>query len=137
MARWIKVDIDIMNKPAIRAAARDCGCDVANAFAAWFRLYSWLDEHTADGDLLTDRAELNAEARLPGIAESLERSGWLSFNGDTCTVTNWGSHNGQCAKRRAQSARLMNQLREERRKAGQDVKPCPVMPTRRNGENAC
>lgn len=135
--RWIKVDVDIMSKPAIRAVARDCGCDVANAFAAWFRLYSWLDEQTADGTLPTDRAELDAVARLPGIAASFERSGWLTFTGDTCTVTNWGSHNGQCAKRRAQSARLMNQLREERRKAGQDVKPCPVMPTRRNGENAC
>lgn len=137
--RWIKVDVDIMNKPAIRAAARDCGCDVANAFAAWFRLYSWLDEQTADGTLPTDRAELDAVARLPGIAASFERSGWLTFNGDTCTVTNWGSHNGQCAKRRAQSARLMNQLREERRKNGQHVRQMPAMPTRsrKTAETQC
>ena len=129
--RWIKVDVDIMSKPEIRAVARDCGCDVANAFAAWFRLYSWLDEQTADGTLPTDRAELDAVARLPGIAASFERSGWLTFDGDTCTVTNWGSHNGQCAKRRAQSARLMNELRNERRRAGQPVRPLPKIPTRR------
>lgn len=137
--RWIKVDVDIMSKPAVRAVARDCGCDVPNAFAAWFRLYSWLDEQTADGTLYATHAELDAVAQLSGIAASFERSGWLSFNGDICTVTNWGSHNGQCAKRRAQSARLMNQLREERRKAGQDVKPLPAMPTRRkkDGETQC
>lgn len=129
--RWIKVDCNILNKPAIRAAAVDCGCDIPNAFAAWFRLYSWLDEQTADGTLPTDRAELDAVARLPGFAASLERSGWLSFAGDSCTVTNWGSHNGQCAKRRAQQARAMTELREEMRRAGVSVKPCPKMPKRR------
>ena len=131
MARWLKVDVDIMSKQAIRAVARDCGCDVANAFAAWFRLYSWLDEQTADGTLPTDRAELDAVARLPGIADSFERSGWLSFDGNTCTVTNWGEHNGQCAKRRAEKARMMTRLREERRAAGIEVRPCPQMPRRK------
>lgn len=131
MARWIKVDVDIMSKQAIRAVARDCGCDVANAVLAWFRLYSWLDEQTADGTLYATRAELDAVAQLPGIAASFERSGWLSFDGDTCTVTNWGSHNGQCAKRRAQQARAMIELREERRKVGVSVNPCPKMPKRR------
>ena len=135
--RWIKVDVDIMSKPAIRAVARDCGCDVANAFAAWFRLYSWLDEQTADGTLYATHAELDAVAQLPGIAASFERSGWFTFTGDTCTVTNWGSHIGQCAKRRAQSARLMNQLREERRRAGQQVKPMPAMPTRKTTKTQC
>lgn len=132
MSRWLKVDVDIMNKPSIRAVARDCGCDVANAFAAWFRLYAWLDENTADGTLLTDPAELDAVARLPGITASFERSGWLTFYGDTCTVTNWGSHNGQNAKRRAANARRMSEQREEMRRQGMEVRPCPKpkMPVR-------
>lgn len=128
MARWLKVDVDIMSKQAIRAVARDCGCDVANAVLAWFRLYSWLDEQTADGTLYATHAELDAVAQLPGIAASFERSGWLSFDGDTCTVTNWDEHNGQNAKRRAEKARMMTRLREERRAAGIEVRPCPQMP---------
>ena len=131
MARWIKVCVDTPNKQAMRNAARDCGCSAGDAFLAFFRLYSWLDEQTADGRLATDRDDVDAVARLPGFAASLERSGWLTFEGDECVVTNWEEHNGQNAKRRAESARLMTALREEKRRAGQVVRPLPKMPTRR------
>ena len=133
MARWLKIGVDTPNKPAIRNAARDCGCSQGDAFLAFFRLYSWLDEQTTDGVVVTDREEVDAVARIPGFGASLERSGWLSFgpDGDGLRVTNWDSHNGQCSKRRAQSAKLMNALREERRRAGQPVRPLPKMPTRR------
>ena len=133
MARWLKIGVDTPNKPAIRNAARDCGCTQGDAFLAFFRLYSWLDEQTSDGAVATDREEVDAIARIPGFAASLERSGWLAFDpdGDGMRVTNWTAHNGQCSKRRAQSARMMNELREERRKAGQPVRPLPKMPTRR------
>lgn len=132
MSRWIKVDVSILGKPAIRNAARACNCSIGDAFAAWFRLYSWLDEQTADGTLWSDRNEVDAIARLPGFAESLERSGWLTFNGDNLTVTNWGEHNGQCAKRRALDARRKNVVREELRKQGKEVRTCPKfkMPVR-------
>jgi hypothetical protein len=130
MARWIKISVDTPNKPAIRNAARDCGCSQGDAFIAFFRLYSWLDEQTADGMLYTDRQEVDAVARLPGFAASLERSGWLAFSGDTCQVINWNQHNGQSAKRRAQEAKRMNELREERRRQGMPVRPCPQMPQR-------
>ena len=115
----------------MRNAALDCGCSAGDAFLAFFRLYSWLDEQTADGRLATDRDDVDAVARLPGFAASLERSGWLTFEGDECVVTNWEEHNGQNAKRRAESARLMTALREEKRRAGQVVRPLPKMPTRR------
>lgn len=133
MSRWIKVDVSILSKPAIRNAARDCGVSVGDAFAAWFRLYSWLDEQTADGTLYSDHADVDAVARLPGFAASLERSGWLAFQGDVLTVANWGAHNGSCAKRRAMEARRQCDIRDERRKQGLPVRPMPKikMPVRR------
>ena len=130
MARWIKVGVDTPMKPAIRDAARDCGCSRGDAFLAFFRLYSWLDENTADGTIYASREEVDGIAQLPGFAVSLEMSGWLSFRGDLCTVVNWDEHNGQNAKRRAQSARMMTQLREERRRGWPQVSPPPKMPTR-------
>ena len=131
MARWLKVAVDTPYKTAIRNAARDCGCSRGDAFLAFFELYSWLDEQTDDGRLATDPAELNRWAGIPGFAESLSRSGWLTFQGDECIITNWGEHNGQCAKRRAEKARMMTRLREERRAAGIEVRPCPQMPSRK------
>ena len=125
MSRWIKVDVSILSKPAIRAAARDCACTIGDAFAAWFRLYSWLDEQTADGVMYTDRDEIDTVSRLLGFAASLERSGWLAFSGDTVIVSNWESHNGQNAKRRALDAKRKNLIREEMRRNGITPRPCP------------
>lgn len=111
MSRWIKVDATTPNKPAIVRLGMDCGCSRGDAFLAWFRLYSWLDEQTADGTVMTDRGEVDAVARLPGCAASLERSGWLSFFDGVMTVTNWCEHNGSCAKRRSQNAQRMARAR--------------------------
>jgi hypothetical protein len=130
MARWLKVAVDTPYKTAIRNAARDCGVSRGDAFLAFFELYSWLDEQTEDGRLATDPAELNRWAGIRGFAESLSRSGWLTFRGDICEISNWGEHNGQCAKRRALEAKRQNAIREERRKQGLPVRPMPKMPTR-------
>ena len=102
--RWIKIDVTTPNKPAIVRAAAECGTTKDAAFAAFFRLFCWLDEQTADGRIETDRDEVDAVARLPGFAASLERSGWLVFEGTSMTVVNWGEHNGQSAKRRCMDA---------------------------------
>lgn len=132
MARWIKVCVDTPYKTAIRNMARDCGCSRGDAFLAWFDLYTWLDEQTADGRLETDHEELDRKAGLAGCAASLERSGWLSFADGVCTITNWDEHNGQNAKRRAMKAQWMNERREEMRRQGMEVRPCPTprMPVR-------
>ena len=124
--RWIKIDVDTPNKPAIVRLANDCGCTRGDAFLAFFRLYSWLDEQTADGTLYADADEVDAVARLQGTAASLSNSGWLSFAADgRLTVTNWQEHNGQSAKRRAMDAVRKALKRDELRKQGLPVRPLP------------
>lgn len=129
--RWIKIDVDTPNKPAIVRLANDCGVSRGDAFLAFFRLYSWLDEQTADGTLYADAEEVDAIARLPGTAASLARSGWLTFYPDgRLTVTNWQEHNGQSAKARALHAKRQNEYRERLRKAGAPVRSCPPVRSR-------
>jgi len=123
--RWIKIDVDTPNKPAIVRLANDCGCTRGDAFLAFFRLYSWLDEQTADGTLCADPEEVDAVARLPGTAASLAASGWLTFSGATLTVTNWQEHNGHSAKARALHAKRQNEYKERKRKEGLPVRPLP------------
>lgn len=124
--RWIKIDVDTPQKPAIVRLAHDCGCSRGDAFLAFFRLYSWLDENTADGTLYADPDEVDAVARLQGTAASLSNSGWLSFAADgRLTVTSWQEHNGQSAKRRAMDAVRKALKRDELRKQGLPVRPLP------------
>lgn len=128
MARWIKVSSDIFTKPAIKAIKRDCGCTLEAAIVGWLRLYIWFDEQTADGVVCAEREEIDAVAQLKGIAHSLELSGWLTFNEEFCIISNWGEHNGQSAKYRAQNAKAMTALRESKRDKGIPLKPCPRPP---------
>lgn len=131
MSRWIKVDVATPMKGEVLAIARDCHCTHGDAFLAWFRVWAWLDELTTDGRLPgVTPAMMDGEARLQGFAASMARSGWMTFDEDGCTVTNWCKHNGSCAKRRAQQAVRMAQLRDEQRNAGQVVRPCPRRPSR-------
>lgn len=130
--RWIKIGVDTPNKPAIVRLAADCGCSRGDAFLAFFRLYSWLDEQTADGTLYADPEEVDAVARLQGTAASLAGSGWLTFYADgRLAVTNWNEHNGQSAKRRAMNAKYQTECRERRRNAGLPVRPCPPIRPKR------
>jgi len=124
--RWIKIDVTTPNKPAIRAAAKDCGVSVGDAFLAFFRLYSWLDEFTADGIIEADRDMIDEEGRLPGLAASLERSGWLRFTGDgMCYVTNYQEHNGTSAKARALHAKRSARFYEMKKANGEPVPKPP------------
>jgi len=124
--RWIKIDVDTPSKPAIVRLANDCGVSRGDAFLAFFRLFAWLDEQTADGTMYADPEEVDAVARLDGTARSLAGSGWLTFHGDgRLTVTNWSHHNGQSAKRRAMDAVRKALKREELRKAGLPVRSLP------------
>ena len=130
--RWIKIDVDTPNKRAIVRLAADCGVSRGDAFLAFFRLYSWLDEQTADGTLYADADEVDAVARLQGTAASLSNSGWLSFSADgRLTVANFCEHNGQSAKRRAMDAKRQTECRERKRKAGIPVRSCPPIRPKR------
>lgn len=126
MSRWIKIDVETPQKRQIRKLAKDCGVSIGDAFLAFFRLYAWLDEQTADGVLCADPEDVDATARLPGTAASLAASGWLAFYDDgTCVVKNWNEHNGQSAKKRAIHAQQQNEYRDRRRKQGLPVRPLP------------
>lgn len=130
MARWIKVDVSTPYKSAIRNLSEDCGVNRGEAFLAWFELYAWLDEQTEDGRIKADRYDIDRKAGLAGAAASLEKSGWIAFEGGVCTITNWDEHNGQNAKRRAEDARRKSELREKMRRNGLPVRGCPAMPVR-------
>ena len=111
---WIKVEKLTPDKIEIRTVAADCHCTRGDAFLAWFRLWCYLDSVVdADGLLRGySAAQADDDARLPGIAESLQRSGWLVFSDTGCSIIGWEKHNGKSAKERALAQQRKSRERE-------------------------
>lgn len=125
MSNWIKVDIDTPYKAAIDEIMDACQCSRGEAFMAWFNLYVWFDQMTADGTVNASPAEIDAKAGLPKIAQALQDAGWIAFHGRRCVISNWAEHNGKSAKSRALHAR--RNATYKYRKAH----PVPPVPVRR------
>lgn len=110
---WIKVCKNTPDKPEIRHVARATGCTPGDAFAAWFRLWAWLDSATADGHLpLATSDDIDEVARLPGACKALAEAGWLEIHQPHgVTVMRWDTHNGASAKARALATARKNRER--------------------------
>ena len=128
MAKWIKIETHTPDKNELRQIARLCSCSRSDAFLAFFRLFVWLDEQTANGhvDYLTPE-DTDDISRLAGFGNALESVGWITYSAAGAIVANWDRHNGQSAKRRCldaerkrvvrmESGQTADQIREDKRR---------------------
>ena len=113
---WIKVEMDTPDKPEIGFIARACGVTPPVAFEAWFRLWCWFDRQTENGEVQFFTPEdADRIARLPGIGDALSTDqgcGWVTFHARGATIVNWDKHNGNNARKRAQTNRRVSRWRE-------------------------
>lgn len=102
---WIKVEMATPNKPEMAFIAKACGVSMDTAFAAWFRLWCWLDHHTENGEVqFFGPEDADRIAGVPGIGNALSSDkgcGWITFHQVGAAVVNWDRHNGDSAKKRA------------------------------------
>lgn len=102
---WLKVQKHTWRKAEIRQVARILGVSLADAFLAWFRLWSALDELSADGSIPYYTADdADSDAGLPGAGEAFAHVGWLLFDAHGCAVVHFDRHNGASAKARSLKA---------------------------------
>jgi len=112
-SNWIAVQKHTPRKPMIRHIARHCKCSRGDAFLAWFLLWSFFDEQTADGFIpFYTKDDADEEAGLDGIGEALDGK-WLIFDKTGCMIVKWDRHNGKSAKRRALDAERKRQKRAQ------------------------
>lgn len=124
-ANWMKVQKHTPDKPEIRHIARRCGCGLGDAFLAWFKVYTYFDETTADGSIAFFAPEdVDDIGGLPGLGKAMTDVGWLIFDSSGCTIVNWDRHNGTSAKRRAVEAERQARLRDEARTRCVPPSPC-------------
>lgn len=111
---WIKVQKQTPEKPAIRRVARACNVSIGDAFLAWFRVWAWLDDQTADGFVpYLAPADVDDIGRLQGLGKCLADHGWMFFDDTGCVVRDWERHNGTSSKRRAIEAERQARHRDK------------------------
>lgn len=100
---WVKVEKSTMDKPEIRAIARECGVSKEMGFTSWLRLWCWFDGETDTGHFAVLTPEdCDDVGRLPGLGRALALVGWIEFTPDGgAIIRNWDRHNGVSAKKRA------------------------------------
>jgi hypothetical protein len=116
---WLKVLKTTIDKPEIALIAEAMNCTQETAFGWWFRLYSYLDDATADGFLVgMTLKRLGLLARVPeAVCLALSGpGGWLHENVEEkgkkkpgVMVSNWERHNGKSAKKRVLDSRRSNE----------------------------
>lgn len=116
---WLKVEKVTPDKPEIMHIARECGVSDGEAFAAWFRLWVYLDTVTADGEVRFLRPEdCDKVSRMAGIGNALSSDhgcGWITFHASGATIVNWDRHNGESSKQRALATDRKRRQRKDSR----------------------
>jgi len=112
---WIKITKNLPSKPAMAEIRRLCGCTKAEAFLAFFELYCYFDDVTADGCIPFFRKE-DADERsgLEGFGAAIEAVGWMTFHAGEARVIGWEKHNGKSAKARMLHSESQNRWRGKR-----------------------
>ena len=107
---WIKVMKGTPNKPAMAEIRRWCGCTKAEAVLAFFELYCYFDDVTANGFIpFFSKEDAVERGGLAGLGDALEAVNWMTFLPEGAWVTDWEKHNGKSAK-----ARMLNSERQNR-----------------------
>ena len=139
---WLKMRHDLADDPSIIRAAADLGIDEDAVLGKCFRLWSWADRHTTDGQASgIGLAWVDRLTRCDGFGAALVRAGWLDeLDGGLC-FPRFDRHCSDTAKQRALDSRLKAEKRDVRQRAGQKPDKCPdairttAGPEKRRGED--
>ena len=102
---WIKVDTTLVNKPKVVQISRILKKKREETLGFLIKFWCLVDGLTEDGFLPGyDRVAVDDLVGLKGFAKALQVVDWLDFNDDGCVVARYDKHNGNSAKKRAESA---------------------------------
>lgn len=102
---WIKVDTTLVNKPKVVQISRMLKKKREETLGFLIKFWCLVDGLTEDGFLPGyDRVAVDDLVGLKGFAKALQVVDWLDFDENGCTVSKYEKHNGNSAKKRAESA---------------------------------
>ena len=120
---WLKVEISTLDKPEIWEIAKMLDIHPDTAFVSCLRVWSWFDQQTEDGNALSvSKALLDRLVGVSGFVDAMISVGWIKED-EGITVVNFDSHNGQSAKKRANTAKRVAKHSKKRPTNAPSVSP--------------
>jgi hypothetical protein len=111
---WIKIEDTTPDKPEVWAMAEQLGIDADAVVGKLVRIWIWADQQTVNGNARSvTKALLDRCAGVEGFADAMMEAGWLVATPAGVSFVNFDRHNGETAKKRAQTARRVQRHRAQ------------------------
>ena len=111
---WIKIEDTTPDKPEVWAMADRLGIDADAVVGKLVRIWIWADQQTVNGNARSvTKALLDRCAGVTGFADAMMEAGWLVAVDGGVSFVNFDRHNGETAKKRAQTARRVQRHRAQ------------------------
>lgn len=121
MMEWIKVEKSTPRKPEVMILADLLKVTPDHAFGLCIRFWMWCDSHLVDGVApRITRKMLDKVLEQRGFSQAMAEVGWVTFDNDLLTVTNFDKHMSKCAKVRAEDGLRQKEYREAKKKASRN-----------------
>ena len=129
---WIKMRTHLDTAPRVLQLADLVGVHPLYVVGMLWKLWAWADAHSLDGNTLgvTD-VTLDGFVDRPGFAAALRKVGWLEGRDGALTFPRFAEHNGQTAKKRAETKERVARHRQGNGNADVTTK---VLPEKRREE---
>ena len=129
---WIKMRIHLDSSPRVLQMADALELPVLHVVGMLWKVWAWADVHSLDGNALTvTDVTLDRFVDRTGFADALRKVGWLEGRDGALTFPRFAEHNGQTAKKRAETQERVARHRNANRVT--DVTP-KALPEKRREE---
>tara|TARA_B100001105_G_C22380424_1_gene439393 strand:+ start:333 stop:998 length:666 start_codon:yes stop_codon:yes gene_type:complete len=106
---WIKCEISLREKLEVWQIASSLDLDIDAVVGKLLHIWGWFDQHTTDGDAhcVTNVTllRLDHSVNAKGFCQEMMKCGWMFLEDGVIKIPDFDKHNGQSAKKRAQTAR--------------------------------
>lgn len=113
---WIKIEHEIYNKPEVFSLASTLGITRAEVVGHLVNIWIWADQMSEDGNIYGNTSMVD-ELTKEGFSEALEAVGWLEKNDMVMHIPKFEKHNGNSAKKRAETALRVGAWRSRNKKS--------------------
>jgi len=116
---WIKMRNNLDTDPKVIHLAGELGIHELHAVGCLWKIWAWADQHSVDGNAIsvTD-VTLDRFTDVTGFANAMRKIGWLEGENGCISFPRFDEHNGETAKKRAQTASRVARNRARQAESG-------------------
>lgn len=136
MAAWLKMGVDLPEKPEVWQIALRCALDPDAVVGKLLKVWRWFDSHTENGNAVGVTVSIiDHVATATGFGDAMVACGWLEVTDDGLSLPKFDRHNGETAKKRALTAKRVGAHRGKGNAVGNDASVTESVPRVRERSN--